>query len=151
MKRVLIIGCSGPKTKEENLPLALYTGGMYQLINKNLPDVSEHFRVLIVSAFYGLIDVDNCSVLKPYESVLDSDKKVSEFIESHSQAVSDIMASIPDGAEVSIILSKRYRDALKGCLIAEGEVDASRFEFTHYQGIGYMRGALKNTLLSGVV
>lgn len=154
-KPVLIIGCSDAKADSALPAFDLYQGTMYKLIRANLPNIHDHFDVLILSAKHGLISSQQ--VIEPYDQRMVKRTNVtaiSQFVTDHQQAAYKLLRQHADkGRNLHIVLSNDYLSAFdKLCDAQRFQKLLRTFNATYtsrkHSGIGILRGRLKKILVA---
>ncbi|MGR5296859.1 DUF6884 domain-containing protein [Vibrio mediterranei] len=156
MKPVLIIGCSKRKLSGTHKALKLYTGHVYQLLSKNVPNPLESYDIFILSGRYGLISAHE--VIETYEQTIPSKKNlaaVADYCNKHQAKALAAFASIQNKQhrELMLFLTGDYQVVMDKWL----ELHAFKTEMTKFKqvdvcrnfgGIGVFRGRLKEALLA---
>lgn len=151
---ILVITCSKDKLETPAEAMDFYTGSLFKLIKFNIPCPLEYFRVLILSAKFGLIDTDNKDLLSVYDQQL-TIKNVPDFIcDKQNQIIATLksVAITNKNKNVFVVMSKPYLFALDSALFSSKEdVNISSLNFSilrNHRGIFEMRSALKKILLT---
>jgi len=109
-KKLLIIPCSKTKNKKNNCSaIDLYDGPFFKVIRKHNP---KNFDIIVMSAKYGIIDVNKKISYYDQKMTLDRAKELSTTVSDELDVI--LTRSYYD--EVYINLGKIYFEALKPSL-----------------------------------
>ena len=145
-KKLLILGCSRRKLNDKEMLPAInrYDGPHFRILRRfRLAHGSIMPQTLVLSAFYGLIDIDQ--KIANYDSVL-TKKPTEEWIAMvRSQLALKLRLFRP--FEIFIFGGKIYREVLEECLDDLGE---KAIRIVPKGGIGQKLSALKHWLETGI-
>lgn len=156
-KPVLIIGCSEAKGEEACRAYDLYKGQIFKLINSNLPDVHQHFEVLILSAEHGLIHCD--TIISPYDTKMVSRKKTDQiegFSKRHRKQAKQLVEQYShESSDLYVLLTNDYLAAYDAMTKTAAFTKVlKKFKSVYvcrkHRGIGILRGRLKKILTNAL-
>jgi len=144
--RLLVLGCSKRKLNNKELLPAIdrYDGPHFRILRRfRIANGSIMPQTLVISAFYGLIDIDE--KIANYDSAL-TKKHNEEWI---AMVKSQLATKLPlfQPSEIFIFGGKIYREVIEQCL---NELDEKAARVAPKGGIGKKLNALKNWLERGV-
>lgn len=150
MKPLLIIGCSKPKLPGTHNAYDLYTGNIYQMINKQVPNVHDHFEVVIFSALHGLIKHDE--LIESYDVEMhdqNNHEATTNFLNLHFKPSRRLLNSYKNKErDCYVILTNRYLNMFE-LMFKEDQMHKS-FNSCYisrgHKGIGELRGRLNKVL-----
>ena len=145
-RKLLVLGCSRRKLANRELLPAInrYDGPHFRILRRIRQDNGSIIpKTLVLSAYYGLIDIDE--KIADYDAVLGKRPSEEWIAMVKSQLALKLLLLQP--SEIFIFGGKIYREVIEQCL---DELDVKTNRIAPKGGIGQKLSALNKWLMSGV-